>query len=129
MLGWLTLLCVQLTVFVVGLGWGWHCHQQRLAKQQQSMDRLRQFTLSLQEQLASYSQQLVQAKLQIQDLQTVRAQPPIFNPVSTPMVESGDYDKIRQLFKQGITPEVVQSSFNLSRSELEILSALQKSAA
>jgi 7-keto-8-aminopelargonate synthetase-like enzyme len=129
MLGWLTLLCVQLTVFIVGLAWGWHCHQRRLFKQQQLMNRLQRLAQNLQSQLVSQGVQLAQAKLHIQNLQTEREQPPEYIPIRSPMAEISDYDKIRQLFKQGIAPQAVQDSFNLSRSELEILVALQKTAA
>lgn len=129
MLGWLTVLCVQLTVFIVGLAWGWHCHQQRFAKQQQSLNRLQSLAQNLQSQSVSQCLQLAQLKLQLQNLQAVPVQAPEVNLMSTPMADDSDYDKIRQLFKQGIAPQIVQDSFNLSRSELEILVALQKTAA
>ncbi len=131
MQGWLTLLCVQLMVFIAVLAWGWHCHQQRLSLQKKLLNRLQQQFQHAQQQLVAHRQQLADALL---DLQTLKSKPeqafiPAFNPVSSPMPDSNDYDKIRQLFKQGISPMLVQDSFNLSRSELEILVSLQKTAA
>jgi hypothetical protein len=133
MQGWLTILCLQLTLFIAGLAWGWHFHQQRLSRQQTQINRLQQLSQQSQQQIIAQRQQVADALLTIENLQKMLQQKPMTQtaPVMAhPVVsDNSDYEKIRQLFKQGITAEIVQDSFNLSRSELEILASLQYSAA
>lgn len=146
MQSWLTLLCIQLTLFVFFLSWGFYRHQKLLLDQKITIERMQKNASILQNHLMANRHQLIEALNQIQKVdkqsavnielfkQQIASVNSSMTAASCAVVSSSSQPNLEYSADPSQTSDIslgksaVSSKF-LSRSEQEILAILSHKAA